>query len=75
MSSSLKSIKHEYQHCISSTNGSISIGIGIFRGAGFKKDPGAVGKWGLIFKIFGFSIFFAKGKNLTPTQVEIPKRL
>ena len=41
-SSSLKSIKYEYQHCISSTNGSISIDISIFWGARFKKAPGTV---------------------------------
>ena len=73
MSSSLKSIKYEYQHCISSTNGTISIDISIFFGVRFKKAPGAVGKWGPIFKKYGFAIFLAKEKNLTPRQVEIPK--
>ena len=48
MSSSLKIIKYEYQHCISRTYGSISIDISIIRGARFKKAPGAVCKWGLI---------------------------
>ena len=71
MSSSLKSIKYEYQHYISSTNGSISIDVSIFMGMQFKKAPGAVGKWGPISEIF--LMFLAKGKNLTPRQVEILK--
>ena len=50
MSSSLKRIKCEYQHCISSTNGSISIDISIFWGARFKKASEAVCKWGPIKK-------------------------
>ena len=73
MSSSLKSNKYEYQHCISSTNGSISVDIGIFWGARFKKAPEAVGKWNPLRKKNGFPIFLAKGKNLTLRQVEIPK--
>ena len=58
MSSSLKRIKHEYHHCISSTNGSISIDISIFWGVRFKKAPGAVCKWGPISKNFWISHFF-----------------
>ena len=73
MSFSLKSIKFEYQHYISSTNGSISIDISIFWGVQFKKAPGAVAKWDPISKKNGFPMFLAKGKNLTPRQVEIPK--
>ena len=72
MSFSLKSIKYEYQHCISSTNDSISINISIFWGGRFKIVPRAVCKWGLISKNYGFTIFLAKGKNLRPRQVEIP---
>ena len=72
---SLKSIKYEYQHCTYSSNGSISIDISIFRGARFKIAPGAVRKWSPISKKIGFSIFLAKGKNLTPRQVEIPTAL
>ena len=37
MPSSLKSIKYEYQHYVSSTNGSISIDINIFWGGDSKK--------------------------------------
>ena len=73
MSSFLKSIKYEYQHYISSTNGSISLDISIILGARLKKAPGAVRKWGPISKNFGFPIILAKDKNLTPRQVEIPK--
>ena len=74
MSSSLKSTKYDYQHCISSTNGSISIDISIFWGARFKKTRRALGKWGPISKKKnGFPIFLVKGKNLTPREVEIPK--
>ena len=73
MSSSLKSIKYEYQHYISSTNGCISIDISIILGARFKKAPGAVCKWGPISKTFWISHFLAKDKNLTPRPVEIPK--
>ena len=73
MSSSLKSIKYEYQHYISSTNGSISIDISIFLGVRFKNALEAVGKWGPISKKIGFPIFLAKRKNLTPRHVEIPK--
>ena len=64
MYSSLESIKNEYQHCISTTNGSIFIDISIFWGARFKKASVAVGKW---------DQFQFLGKNLTPKQVEIPK--
>ena len=73
MSSSLKSIKYEQQHCISSTNSSISIDNSIILGAQFKKAPAAVSKWGSISKKFWISHFLAKDKNLTPRQVEIPK--
>ena len=58
MSSSLKSIKYEYQHYISSTNGFISINMSIFFAARFKKPPGAVCNWGPISKKKGFPIFF-----------------
>ena len=69
---SLKSVKYEYQHCISRTNGSISITVNVFWEARFKKAPRAV--WGLISKKkIGFIIFLAKGENQTPRQVEIPK--
>ena len=48
--------------------------ISIFWGERFKKAPGAVDKWDPIFqKHIEFPIFLAKGKNLTPRQVEIPK--
>ena len=40
MSSFLQTIKCEYQHSISSTNGSISIGISIFGGHDSKKPQG-----------------------------------
>ena len=73
MSSSLKNVKYEYQHYISSPNGSISIDISIFLGERLKKAPGAVCNWGPISKNFGFPIFLAKDKNVTPRQVEIPK--
>ena len=52
MSSSLKSIKYEYQHCLSSTNGSISIDISIFLVVQFKNAREAVAKWGPISKKF-----------------------
>ena len=42
-----------------------------FEGVRFKKAPGAVSKRGPITKNFGFPIFLAQGKNLTPMQVEI----
>ena len=70
MSSSLKS----NQHYMSSANDSISINIRVFWGARFKKSPGAVGKWVRFQKKSGFPIYLAKGKNLTPRHVEIPKR-
>ena len=74
MSFSQKSIKYEYQLCLSSTNGSISIDISIIWEAQFKKKPQGQRVNGVRFqKNFGFSIFSAKGKNLTPRQVEIPK--
>ena len=65
MSSSLKSIKYEYQHYISTTNGSISINISIFLGARFKKAPGAVGKWGPISKTFQIFHFFGQRQKST----------
>ena len=65
--------EYKYQHCISSTDGSISIHTSIFLGAQFQKAPGAVGKWGPFSKRNWISYFLAKGKNLTPRQVEIPK--
>ena len=49
-----------------------------FEGVRFKKALGAVFKRGPISKNFGFLIFLAQGKNLTPMQVEIkndPKRV
>ena len=58
MSLSLKNIKYEYQNCMSSTNGSVSIDISIFWGARFKKAPEAVGYWGPISKKFCMSQFF-----------------
>ena len=60
MSFSLKSIKYEYQQCISSTNGFISINISIFWGAQFIKALGAVGKWGMISKKVWISHFFGQ---------------
>ena len=45
-----------------------------FEGARFKKAPGAYLNEVQFQKIFGFPIFFAQGKNLTPMQVEIKKR-
>ena len=44
-----------------------------FEGARFKRAPGAVSKRGPISKNFGFFIFLAQGKKLTPMQVEIKK--
>ena len=38
-----------------------------------QKSPGAVCKRGTISKNFGFPIFLAQGKNLTPMQVGIKK--
>ena len=73
VSSYLKSIKYEQQHCISSINSSVSINISIFWGAQFKKAPGAICKWFRFQKNFGFPIFLAKDKNLTLKQIEIPK--
>ena len=49
MSSSLKNINCEYQHYISSINGSISIDINIFGGEN-QKSPGVECKWGTISK-------------------------
>ena len=66
MSSSLKSSKYEYQHCIYTTNGSISIDISIFLGAPFKKALGAVGKWGPTSKKFWiFHVFGQRQKSNT----------
>ena len=45
----------EYQHCIFSTNGSISVDINIFWGVQFKEAPRAVGKWGPISEEFWIS--------------------
>ena len=73
MSPSPKSIKYEDQHCISSTNGSISIDISIFWEVRSRKVPGAVGKWGLTAKKYWISNFFGQRQNLTPRQIEIPK--
>ena len=44
-----------------------------FEEARFKKAPRAVSKQGSISKNFGFPLFLAQGKNLTPMQVEIKK--
>ena len=60
MSSSLKSIKYESQHYISSANDSISIDISVFWEGRFKKAPGAIGKWGPISKKFSISHFFGQ---------------
>ena len=73
MSSYLKSIEYEYQHCISSTNASISIDFSIFWGRDSKKRRGQQVNGVRFQKKIGFPIFLAKGKNLTPRQVEIPK--
>ena len=74
MSSSLKSIKYEYEHCISSINGSISIDIYAFGGRKSKKPQGGQYVNEVRFhKKIGFPIFLAKDKNLTPRQVEILK--
>ena len=65
---------NKYQHCISSTNSSISIDINIFGGGAIQKKPGGQYVNGVRFqKKFGFPIYLAKDKNLTPRQVEILK--
>ena len=80
MSSSLKSIKYEYQHCISNTNGSIFIEISIFWGAPFIKALRAVRKWVRFQKNFGSPIisdmsilskyYFQKLKTIDSFRVE-----
>ena len=44
-----------------------------FEGAQFKKAPGQYLNGIRFQKNFGFPIFLAQGKNLTPMQVEIKK--
>ena len=60
MSSSLKRIKYEYQHCRSSFSGSISIDISIFWGTQFKKAMEAECKWGTISKKVWISHVFGQ---------------
>ena len=62
---SLKSIKYEYQHCISNTNSSISIDISIFWGARLKKAPGEVCTWVRFQKILDFPFFDQRQKSNT----------
>ena len=47
--------------------------LGYFGGRDSKKPRGQYVNGVQFQKSFGFSIFLAKGKNLTPRQVEIPK--
>ena len=70
MSSSLKSIKYEYEHCLSSTNGSISIDIDIFLGVRLKKAPEAVCKWGPISKKLDLPFFWPKTKIYHPGKLK-----
>ena len=71
MSSSLKSIKYECQHCISSTNGSISINSSIFWGGTIQKKP-----WGQYVNLvrfqkkLDFPFFWPKAKILQPGKLK-----
>ena len=58
---------NKYQHCISSTNSSISIDINIFGGCNSKKARGAVCKWRTISKKNWISQFFGQ-KQKSNTQ-------
>ena len=72
---SKKSIKCKYQHCISTSNGSISIDISIVLRARFKKALGAVGRWGLISKKIEFPFFWPKAKIYHPGKLKFQNDL
>ena len=71
MSSSLKSIRYEYQHSISYTNGSISINISIFWGRNSKKPWGLYVNGVRFQKKIGFPIFLAKAKIQHPGKLKL----